>query len=118
MDRRLERYTDEGHPYRLMLSLTSAFSEKRARLVPLTARYGVPELAAAMEVPMKKLQIIRRAIKAFHAPPQAPAGEDGQPLDHQVPASAQLGVHLRDVVLGSLERRADRILDRVLARLD
>ena len=44
----IERYTDEGHPYRLILSLTSAFSEKRARLVPVTARYGVPELAAAM----------------------------------------------------------------------
>ncbi len=44
----IERYTDEGHPYRLILSLTSAFSEKRARLVPITARYGVPELAAAM----------------------------------------------------------------------
>jgi 23S rRNA (adenine2503-C2)-methyltransferase len=44
----IERYTEEGHPYRLMLSLTSAFSGKRERLVPLTARYGVPELAAAM----------------------------------------------------------------------
>jgi len=44
----IERYTDEGQPYRLILSLTSAFSEKRARLVPLTARYGVPELARAM----------------------------------------------------------------------
>jgi 23S rRNA (adenine2503-C2)-methyltransferase len=44
----IERYTDEGHPYRLILSLTSAFSEKRAQLVPITARYGVPELAAAM----------------------------------------------------------------------
>jgi 23S rRNA (adenine2503-C2)-methyltransferase len=44
----IRRYTDEGHPYRLMLSLTSAFSEKRERLVPLTARHGVPELAAAM----------------------------------------------------------------------
>jgi 23S rRNA (adenine2503-C2)-methyltransferase len=44
----IERYTEEGHPYRLILSLTSAFSEKRARLVPLTRRYGVPELAAAM----------------------------------------------------------------------
>jgi 23S rRNA (adenine2503-C2)-methyltransferase len=42
------RYTDEGHPYRLILSLTSAFSERRRELVPLTARYGVPELAAAM----------------------------------------------------------------------
>jgi 23S rRNA (adenine2503-C2)-methyltransferase len=44
----IERYTEEGHPYRLMLSLTSAFSEKRATLVPITARHGVPELAAAM----------------------------------------------------------------------
>ncbi len=44
----IERYTAEGHPYRLLLSLTSASSEKRARLVPITARYGVPELAAAM----------------------------------------------------------------------
>ena len=44
----IRRYTDEGHPYRLMLSLTSAFSEKRERLVPLTARYAVPELVAAV----------------------------------------------------------------------
>jgi 23S rRNA (adenine2503-C2)-methyltransferase len=44
----IDRYTEEGHPYRLMLSLTSAFSEKRETLVPVTARYGVPELAAAM----------------------------------------------------------------------
>jgi 23S rRNA (adenine2503-C2)-methyltransferase len=44
----IERYTEEAHPYRLILSLTSAFSEKRARLVPLTSRYDVPELAAAM----------------------------------------------------------------------
>jgi 23S rRNA (adenine2503-C2)-methyltransferase len=44
----IERFTEESHPYRLMLSLTSAFSEKREKLVPITARYGVPELAAAM----------------------------------------------------------------------
>jgi 23S rRNA (adenine2503-C2)-methyltransferase len=44
----IERYTEEGHPYRLILSLTSAFSEKRESVVPVTARYGVPELAAAM----------------------------------------------------------------------
>jgi 23S rRNA (adenine2503-C2)-methyltransferase len=44
----IERYTAEGHPYRLILSLTSAFSDKRERLVPIAARYGVPELVAAM----------------------------------------------------------------------
>jgi len=44
----IDRYTEEGHPYRLILSLTSAFSEKRERLVPLTSRHGVPDLARAM----------------------------------------------------------------------
>jgi 23S rRNA (adenine2503-C2)-methyltransferase len=45
----IERYTDEGHPYRLILSLTSAFGEKRARLVPIGRSYDVPELALAMK---------------------------------------------------------------------
>jgi len=44
----IERYIEERHPYRLILSLSSAFSEKRERLIPVTARYGVPELASAM----------------------------------------------------------------------
>jgi 23S rRNA (adenine2503-C2)-methyltransferase len=44
----IERYTDEGHPYRLILSLSSAFSSKRERLLPITARYDVPALARAM----------------------------------------------------------------------
>ncbi|HEY7512887.1 MAG TPA: rRNA methyltransferase, partial [Vicinamibacteria bacterium] len=44
----IERYTEEGHPYRLILSLTSAFSEKRTPLVPINARYDVAALAAAM----------------------------------------------------------------------
>jgi 23S rRNA (adenine2503-C2)-methyltransferase len=44
----IERFTDEGHPYRLILSLTSAFGEKRAGLVPIGDRYDVPALAAAM----------------------------------------------------------------------
>jgi 23S rRNA (adenine2503-C2)-methyltransferase len=44
----IERYTAEGHPYRLILSLTSAFEAKRARLVPVTHRYPVADLARAM----------------------------------------------------------------------
>jgi 23S rRNA (adenine2503-C2)-methyltransferase len=44
----IERYTAEGHPYRLILSLTSALQEKRERLVPMAARYSVAELAEAM----------------------------------------------------------------------
>jgi 23S rRNA (adenine2503-C2)-methyltransferase len=44
----IERFTEEGHPYRLILSLSSAFGEKRARLMPIGRTYDVPDLAAAM----------------------------------------------------------------------
>ena len=45
----IERYTDEGHPYRLILSLTSAFDEKRARLMPIgRALRRAPSWRAAM----------------------------------------------------------------------
>jgi 23S rRNA (adenine2503-C2)-methyltransferase len=44
----IERYTEEGHPYRLILSLTSTDPEKRARLLPVARRYDVADLAAAM----------------------------------------------------------------------
>lgn len=39
------------------------------------------ELADAMEVPVKKLAIIRRAMKALRSSPQTPLGDDGEPLD-------------------------------------
>jgi 23S rRNA (adenine2503-C2)-methyltransferase len=44
----IERFTTEGRPYRLILSLTSAFDEKRAGLMPVGLRYSVADLAAAM----------------------------------------------------------------------
>ncbi len=44
----IERFTDEGHPYRLILSLTSALPERRAELVPIAGTYEVEALAAAM----------------------------------------------------------------------
>jgi 23S rRNA (adenine2503-C2)-methyltransferase len=44
----IERYTDEAHPYRLILSLTSAIQEKRARLLPIGQRYPAADLVAAM----------------------------------------------------------------------
>ena len=39
------------------------------------------ELADAMGLPLKKLLIVRRAVKAYHAPSQAPAKEDGEAAD-------------------------------------
>jgi 23S rRNA (adenine2503-C2)-methyltransferase len=44
----IERYTDEGHPYRLILSLTSALPAKRRDLLPIAQTYDVVDLADAM----------------------------------------------------------------------
>ncbi len=41
----------------------------------------VQELATAMGLPVKKLLIVRRAVKAYHAPSQSPTGEDGEGAD-------------------------------------
>ncbi len=65
-----------------MVELIARWKEASQRLEeelgrPPTAQ----ELAREMEIPLKKLQIVRRALKAFHAPPQAPTGDDGEPVD-------------------------------------
>jgi RNA polymerase primary sigma factor len=65
-----------------MVELIAKWKETTRRLEDSLGRQPTTqELATAMEVPLKKLQIIRRAIKAFHAPPQAPIGEDGEAID-------------------------------------
>ncbi len=45
----IERYLDEGRPYRLILSLTSAFPEKRGSLLPVAGKWPVEALADAMK---------------------------------------------------------------------
>ena len=65
-----------------MVELIARWKETTRRLEDELGRQPTTqELATAMEVPLKKLQIIRRAIKAFHAPPQAPLGADGEAVD-------------------------------------
>ncbi len=44
----IRRYAREGHSYRLIISLTSAVPERRAALMPVTRKYPLPELAAAI----------------------------------------------------------------------
>jgi RNA polymerase primary sigma factor len=39
------------------------------------------ELAEHMDLPVKKIRVIRRAVKAFHSPTQAPLGEDGETMN-------------------------------------
>jgi RNA polymerase primary sigma factor len=65
-----------------MVELIARWKETNNRLEDEMGRPpSLQEVAKAMKVPLKKLNIIRRAVKAFHAPPQAPTGENGEQLD-------------------------------------
>jgi 23S rRNA (adenine2503-C2)-methyltransferase len=44
----IRRYTREGHPYRLAVSVTSAIPEKRGRVMPIEERFPLPELMDAV----------------------------------------------------------------------
>jgi 23S rRNA (adenine2503-C2)-methyltransferase len=44
----INKYVREGHPYRLVFSLTSAIPEKRLQVMPVEATHGLPELVAAI----------------------------------------------------------------------
>ena len=44
----IERFTAEGRPYRLVVSLTSADSERRNTLLPIETKHPLPELMAAL----------------------------------------------------------------------
>lgn len=41
----IRRYTDEGHPFRLIVSLTSAVAERRRSLLPVAGRWPIEEVA-------------------------------------------------------------------------
>lgn len=45
----IQKYTEEKHPFRLIVSLTSAVASKRQRLVPMANRWPLEELAQAVK---------------------------------------------------------------------
>ena len=44
----IERYTRERHPYRLIISMTSAIDRRRRELLPVASRWSVHDLASAV----------------------------------------------------------------------
>ncbi|MCI0365589.1 MAG: sigma-70 family RNA polymerase sigma factor [Phycisphaerales bacterium] len=65
-----------------MVELIAKWKEATRKLEEELGRQPTThELAQAMQIPPKKLNIIRRAMKASHAPPQAPTNEEGGSMD-------------------------------------
>jgi RNA polymerase primary sigma factor len=106
-----------------MVELIAKWKETTRKLEEELGRQPTShELAQAMEIPAKKLNIIRRAMKAFHAPPQAPVNEEGQgidfadlfedfrcdPPDESIAQSEEFQTILR--LLDSIDQRDARVL--------
>jgi RNA polymerase primary sigma factor len=82
----------------------------------------VQEIADHMNVPVKKVRVIRRAVKAFHSPTQAPVGEDGEMMnfadlfaDHDAKPPDETVFHsdeLRTIkkLLDAIDEREARVL--------
>ncbi|RMH25508.1 MAG: sigma-70 family RNA polymerase sigma factor [Planctomycetota bacterium] len=87
----------------------------------LEAELGHPptmeQLAEAMDLPVKKVKIIRRAVKAFHAPSQAPVDPEGGLMqmsemiaDHRVGTPEERTLHSEE--LNILRRLMETIDER------
>jgi RNA polymerase primary sigma factor len=65
-----------------MIDLIARWKETNRRL---EEEFGRPpsltEISKAMKIPVRKLQVIRRAMKALGAPAHAPTGENGEAMD-------------------------------------
>ncbi|MDG2030137.1 MAG: sigma-70 family RNA polymerase sigma factor [Phycisphaerales bacterium] len=65
-----------------MVDLIARSKEATRRLEERIGRLpAASELAEEMGLPVRKIQIIRRAIRAFNAPNSAPTGENGEAVD-------------------------------------
>jgi len=65
-----------------MVELIARWKQTSRKLEERLGRQAtIHELATEMGLPVKKLLIVRRAVKAYHAPSQAPVKEDGECAD-------------------------------------
>ncbi|MEY3141701.1 MAG: polymerase sigma factor SigA [Planctomycetota bacterium] len=62
-----------------MVDLIARCKEASRRLEEKLGRHpSVQELADDLKIPVRKLNVVRRALKAYNAPSQSPAGESGE----------------------------------------
>jgi RNA polymerase primary sigma factor len=75
----------------------------------------VHELAESMGLPVKKVRLIRSAVKAFHSPTQAPTGDDGEAVsfgDMLADTRTDMPDH------ATLREEELRTIERLLAAID
>lgn len=101
-----------------MVELIARWKQASAKLESELGRPpSLQELADEMQLPLKKLRIIKRAVKAFRAPSQAPLDEDGKQMNmSDLLADEKTGTPeeciLKDDELRTIRRLLDAIDER------
>ncbi len=101
-----------------MVELIARWKQSSQKLERLLGRPpGMQELADEMQLPLKKIRIIKRAVKAFRVPAQAPVDENGEAMnlgdllaDEREPAPDECV--FRDDELKTIRRLLDAIDER------
>jgi 23S rRNA (adenine2503-C2)-methyltransferase len=118
--REIDRYTAEGHPFRLIVSLHSAVEARRRALLPVAGRVPLPELARALRD--RHARTGQRPILAW----VLIAGENGGPdeVDALVRLFAEVPFRLNIIDVNDdgggerpFERLSDAARDALLDRL-
>lgn len=101
-----------------MVELIARWKQASQKLERVLGRPpSMPELAEEMQLPVKKLRIIKRAVKAFRAPAQAPLDDNGDVMNiSDLVADERAGPPedsvLRDDELKTIRRLLDAIDER------
>ncbi len=115
--RALMNATQPIHIPAYMVELIAKWKQHARRLESETGHPPTnQQLADVMDLPVKKIKIIKRAVRAFQTPNQEPTGEDGMLSFSQLVADEKVGepgdAILYDEELSVLRRLLDSIDDR------
>lgn len=101
-----------NQPIHIPAYMVELISKWKMHARRLEAQLGEPpsmeQLAVAMDLPLKKVKIIRRAVKAFHAPSQTPSDGDGGLM--------QMSEMIADPSVGTPEERTLRVEELSILR--
>lgn len=116
--RALINATQPIHVPAYMVELIAKWKQASRKLEAALGRPpGLPELAEELQLPMRKLRIIKRAIKAVKAPPQAPLDDKGDAMSFEelLPDTRLTGPGdfiIKDDELSTIRRLLDAIDER------
>jgi RNA polymerase primary sigma factor len=124
--RALINATQPIHVPAYMVELIAKWKEASRKL---EAQLGAPptaqQLADAMQLPVRKIRIIKRAVKAFQAPVRSPSDRDGEGAAlHEMLADGRSGMPedsiLKEIAesVGISRERVRQIVDEALTKLN